>query len=209
MKERIGILGGSFDPIHIGHLNLAREMMEKRHLDQVWFCPTSSNPLKNRSTKAGAEDRLRMVALAIQEEPRFGLMDIEAYMPSPCYTVDTLRKVHRDLKEEGINREYFFIIGDDSAATFHQWKEPETIITLATLLVGTRETNGAKPHFRGSEEVVKALENGITPTKVLCVSSTEIRRRLEAGEDCSELLPAKVLDYILSNQLYSIPASSK
>lgn len=203
MTKRIGFFGGSFDPIHLGHLNLARELMEKRHLDEVWFCPAGTNPLKMEGSAASAADRMHMVKLAIEGEPKFKVLDIEAHKIGPCFTVDTLKQLHAARREGTQKHEFFLMLGDDIADTFYKWHQPDEIIRLAEPLIGTRYDAYDEHIFKGSPEVVRALQKGITHTSLMDISSTEVRNRLGKGMDCSDLIPSKVLDYIHLHRLYS------
>jgi len=201
--KQIGIYGGSFDPIHMGHLNLAVEMLEIHHLDEVWFCPTGSNPHKPSGCKATPAQRLEMVRLAIEGEPRFKILDIEIFQGERCFTVDTLHQLLKKQESEGLFNQYFLIMGGDSAHAFHTWKEPEEIIRCARLLIGQRTIDPtAVSGFKGTPEVIAVLEQGLTPIHVMEVSSTEIRDRLSKKMYCGHLLPGKVLDFIIANQLY-------
>ncbi len=200
MKKRIGIFGGSFDPPHFGHLHLATSMMHMCGLDEVWFCPTAGNPLKTGRALVSIDDRLQMLKAAIADEKRFKIIDIEAKKKPPCYTVDTLRDLHKT--NEMAHLEFFFILGDDVVANFHLWKEPDAIIDLATIVVGTRD---AKPFFfnqKLSEKVMQSLKKGVVNISLVPISSTDVRYRLAKGLSCQSLVPSKVLDYITSHHLY-------
>jgi nicotinate-nucleotide adenylyltransferase len=177
----IGLFGGTFDPIHFGHLNLAFEMMERHHLDGIWFIPAYRSPFKPGKTPAEAHYRLEMLRLAIEDIPQFQIVDLELKKEAPSYTVDTLRElVHLN---PGVS--FRLILGSDTAKEFPQWKEPDEIKALAPPLFGRRLC---------SEEGERM--------KVMEISSTEIRSRLKKGLYCGHLLPAKVLDYIIKNHLY-------
>ena len=201
-QKRIGIYGGSFDPIHIGHLNLAVEMLEAHHLDEVWISPTGSNPLKKIGCRASPVQRLAMVGLAIQGEPRFHILDIEVFQDTQCFTIDTLHILMKIQESEGRSDKFFVIMGDDSARSFHKWREPEEIIKHALPLIGRRTGSQLSEDFIGSTEVVLALEEGVTQIHIMDISSTNIRDRLSKKLFCGHLLPGKVLDYIKSHRLY-------
>lgn len=198
MTRQVGIYGGSFDPIHLGHLNLAVEMMETHQLDEVWFCPAACNPHKEEGTTASAEDRLAMVELAVQGEERFRVSDIEIDRQGLSYTVETLRELVES--EKGSAAAFSLILGDDAAQGFHRWHCPEEILQYARPLVGRRGEK--KPAFQGAEAIVAALEQGLTPTRIIDISSTEVRQRLSRQQYCGHLAPAKVLDYIFAHHLY-------
>lgn len=197
--KKIGIYGGSFDPIHLGHLNLATEIMEAHHLDEVLFCPAASNPLKKQEAYASSFHRLNMLKLAIEHEHRFLVTDIEIERQGASYTIETLKQVKTLLGDNQL----FLILGEDAARTFHQWHQPEEIIQLATLLVGCRHKNsGEQKPFQGSSTIINAITRGLTPTRVMEISATDIRQRLSEKKNCYHLLPMKVMDYIINHDLY-------
>jgi nicotinate-nucleotide adenylyltransferase len=202
---RIGFFGGSFDPIHLGHLNLALQMLETHKLDQVFFCPTSQNPLKSAQPPvASKEQRRAMVVAAIAPLPKFTFLDIEIQKSSAIYTIDSIRTlIKSDKEQKAEKKEYFLILGEDVLEGFHQWKEVEELILLASPLVGTR--SGVDLPKTLPKPVAAAIKKGITKTSLMDISSTEIRRRMELGLYCGHLLPAKVWEYIQQNQLYSKP----
>lgn len=205
MGKLIGIYGGTFDPIHLGHLNLATEMMEIHALDEVWFCPAGCNPHKKNHSSASAFHRLNMINLAIAEEPRFRVSEIELNREGLSYTIDTLNELHTLQKNQDIPASFALILGEDSARDFYQWYRPEEIVRLAKLLVGKRKDLISLERFQGSPIVVEALNRGITPTRVMEISSKEIRQRLLNKRYCYHLVPGKVMDYIITNHLYYIP----
>lgn len=208
--KKIGILGGSFDPIHLGHLNLAIEMMEAHHLNEVWFCPAAANPLKKHTTSASSSHRLNMIHLAIENEPRFRVCDIEINREGPSYTLETLQELHA-LQDSPCA--FYFIMGEDAARHFYQWHKPEEILNFANLLIGKRSakekidqpflgSSKIDQPFLGSSKINEAIRKGLTPIRQMEVSSTEIRERLLNKKDCCHLVPGKVLDYIITNDLY-------
>ena len=202
MKKQVGLYGGSFDPIHLGHLNLAVQMLEAHKLDEVLFCPTAINPLKSVSCFASANQRIEMLNLAIEQEPRFHVLDIEVNRAGPSYTIDTIHQLIENRKEQEEEIEISLIIGGDAARSFHRWHQPEEIIRHAHLLIGSREMENINRDFQGSPQVIEAIHQGLTPIHVMEISSTEIRDRLARKLCCWHLLPGKVLDYILSHELY-------
>jgi nicotinate-nucleotide adenylyltransferase len=199
--KEIGLYGGSFDPIHLGHLNLAIEMMELHHVDEVWFCPSAVNPNKLQGSTASAHHRLNMLRLAIEAVPGLKISEIEVGSDGLSYTIDTLKL----LAQEHRSDRFSLIIGDDSARTFYQWRQPEEILKYARLLVGRREEASIKEDFKGGPLIVEAIKRGLTRTRIMEISSTEIRERMAHGRYCGHLLQGKVLDYIISNHLYLSP----
>jgi nicotinate-nucleotide adenylyltransferase len=182
---RIGILGGSFDPIHHGHLILARAAKEELGLDRIVFVPANKSPHKAETKPATAEDRLKMVQLAIQGEEGFEASDIELKRPAPSYTIDTLReltKLHPEV-------ELVLLIGADNAAKFDTWREPQEIRRLAEIAVLDRAGSSAEQGW----PVVRRL---------IDISSTDIRARVAGGRSIRYLTPDSVCDYITAHGLY-------
>lgn len=201
--KKIGVYGGSFDPIHLGHLNLATEIMEAHQLDEVLFCPAAINPHKTHQNSVSATHRLNMIRLAIAHEPRFSVTEIEIARQGLSYTVDTLKELHALQNDREERSAFFLILGEDSARTLHRWHQPEVIISLAQPLVGSRigKRDALEP-FEGSPSMIRALNEGLTPTRVMEISGTEIRERLLDKKPCYHLLPGKVMDYIITNRIY-------
>ncbi len=200
-KERIGIYGGSFNPIHFGHIHLAIEMLEKRALDKIYFCPAALNPHKIESKNMIAPaHRLTMLKLALEEIPQFSVIENELQRPAPSFTIDTVE----ELLLTDPQPHYFFIAGNDVVATFDHWHRAHEIVALVDVLIGTRLVDFENFHTRMNLDPVidEALKAGITPTRVFEVSSTEIRERIARKKYCGHLVPSKVLDYIYRNRLY-------
>lgn len=193
--KKVGFFGGSFDPIHLGHLEMAKELRMLRKLDEIWFSPAFLSPFKLQSEPESAKNRLEMVRLAIQDQPFFFLYDQEAKKQSPSYTIDTIRQLIREYPHH-----FYLIISDESVPGFFHWKEAKELVRLAPVIVGSRL--GIDPPADGDQAICKALKMGWTPTHSFDISSTEIRRLLKKGEDCSRYLPRNVLDFIYQNHLY-------
>jgi len=198
-KEKIGIYGGTFDPIHFGHLNLAVELMEHHQLTEVWFLPTNQNPHKPDQPMTAAYDRLKMTQLAVTDIPHFDVIDIEVTQQPPVYTVDTLQIF---LKEKTKQQQLYLMFGDDALPNFHRWKNPEMIVELVPLLIGKRQCNGKILSTEAAPALHQAVEKGMTETSVLEISATNIRERLQQGLYCGHLIPASVLAYIHEQKLY-------
>lgn len=203
MIKKIGLFGGTFDPIHLGHLNLAFELMEKRGLDQVWFIPAQINPLKLQAPPTLMEHRLAMVQLAIEEIPQFHLKDLEKERPPPSYTIDTLRAFIAEEAYRPMPNQFYLLLGEDSVPGFLHWYLPEEIVKLVPLLIGSRSGiwQYALDHF--SLSIREAIQEGLTPTRVMDISGTDIRKRFVQTLYCGHLVPAPVLHYIQENQLYT------
>ena len=188
---KIGILGGTFDPVHRGHLALARAAADQFALDKVLFIPAFIPPHKaGRRDLTPAPYRYRMVELAIRPESQFEVSDIEFSRPDLSYTVDTLR----GLKEHYPASEFFLILGADSLAEFSNWQEPDQILGMARILCaarpGVREPEDAPAH-----EPIKMPECPI--------ASSQIREKVFRGEPVRDLLPEGVWDYIERMKLYA------
>ena len=203
-KKRIGFFGGSFDPIHLGHLHLALQMLEIHQLDQVYFCPASQSPHKKETPpQADKEHRRAMVVAAIAPIPVFTFLDLEIQRNSHSYTIDTIRDLLARDEKEKIKKEYHLILGEDALQNFHLWKEFEELIHLAPPLIGSRAK--AKDFLPKNlpAPVAAALKKGLTPIPLIEISSTDVRSRLGQGLYCGHLLPAKVWEYIVQNKLYN------
>lgn len=199
----IGIFGGTFDPIHFGHISLALDMLEKHHLDEVWFCPVSVSPHKQETPPIAVEHRLKMLQIALEDIYEFQILDIEIKRKGPSYTIDTLRELNELERKQKYPREFCFILGDDVVKNFCNWHQPEEIIKTAPVFIGRRTLEKIKIQEGTLDpKILEALVKGITDTRVMEVSSTEIRNRIAEGLYCGHLLPAKVLDYIYDNKLY-------
>jgi len=183
---RLALFGGTFDPIHNAHLTVAREAADQFHLEQVWFIPAAHPPHKSTSTAATYEDRFRMTELACRVDPRFIASRLEAG-DAKSYSVDTVERVRE------LGQQPFFIIGADAFAEIPTWHRWQDLVRLTEFIVVTRPGHlysapaGARVHR--------------LDTVALPVSSSEIRRKLAAGEIPEELPPA-VSRYILERGLY-------
>jgi nicotinate-nucleotide adenylyltransferase len=199
---KIGLFGGTFDPPHCGHLNLAFELMEKKHLDHVWFIPAQINPFKTQTPPTSIEHRLAMVQLAIQDIPQFHLKDLEKELPPPSYTIHTLRAF---IAAEAVNptpHQFYLLMGEDSVPGFFQWHLPEEIVRLVPLLIGSRSGIWQYELDNFSLPIREAIQAGLTPTRLIDISGTDIRNRLTQQMYCGHLVPASVLHYIQDNQMY-------
>lgn len=185
----IGLFGGSFDPIHHGHLIVGRAVVEALGLDQLRFVPALEQPFKSGQHLAPAEVRAQMVALAIAGEPRFALERAELERPGPSYTVDTLRA----LREREPGRSFALLIGADAARDLPKWHEAAALSGLAELVVFARAGN-AVPELPWPVRVVSV------PT--IEISATLIRRRVAAGLSVRYLVPDAVAEAIRTGGLY-------
>jgi len=182
---RLGIFGGSFDPIHHGHLILARAAREELGLERILFIPAHQSPHKTDAKPATAQDRLAMIQLALAGEDGFAATDLELHRPPPSYTVETLR----ELKISHPHDEFVLLIGADNVPKFDTWREPDEIRRLAQLAVLDRARHET-PH---DWPVVRRL---------IDISSTDLRARVAAGRSIRYLTPGAVCDYIKAKGLY-------
>ncbi len=192
LARHIGIFGGAFDPIHIGHLIIGQEIMLQCALDRVVFMPSGEPPLKR--TMASAEDRAMMVSLAVRDYPGFELSRFELSRPGKSYTIDTLRHLRRNMGE---NTKIFLIIGADNAVEMGDWFDPEGVLDLAHVLVAERsgfERERVDPVFKSKMRFVE--------TPLLDISSTAIRERVRTKKPISFFVPDAVADYIRTHGLY-------
>lgn len=193
--KKIGLFGGTFDPIHFGHLNLAIHLFEAHHLDRVLFCPVSQSPFKKERSAAGKDHRKEMTRIGIEGFSGFELFLFEMEKGGVSYTVETLRH----LREKERFAELFLLLSQESVHSFHRWHHAEEIVSLARPIIGMRE--GWKGTIPPSP-IEKELALGLTPTPLMEISSTSVRERLKKNLYCGHLVPGKVLDYIEQNQLY-------
>ncbi len=202
MVKSIGLYGGSFDPIHLGHLNLAIEMLEKAGLDEIWFCPANVNPHKVENLPISTEDRLSMLMLALEGIKGCSILNSELLRPSPSYTIDTLKELLAEEEKNPQGLKFHLILGEDALPGFPKWKSVDEIIQLVPLLIGQRTTSEPSANSTGDPSLRIAIENGMIPTRRMDINSTEIRQRLSQKKCCKHLVPQKVLDYIDRHKLY-------
>ncbi len=196
----IGVLGGTFDPIHDGHLIIAEEARVWLNLSGVIFVPAGQPWLKMDSLVSTAEHRIQMVQLAIADKPYFELSTMEIERPGPSYTVDTLTELRGRLADED---ELFLILGWDNLAELPQWQEPATLITLCHLVAVSRP-DFPRPNLKKLEVDIPGMSKRVMAMDKLMleVSSSEIRKRVAQGLSIRHLVPEAVNKYIKKNGLY-------
>jgi nicotinate-nucleotide adenylyltransferase len=198
--ERIGILGGTFNPVHNGHINMASCFLERLNLDRVLFIPVWSPPHKSAMTLLPAPERLEMCRLACAFDKRLQTSTIEIERGGKSYTVDTLRELSRLMPQT----RFYLITGADMFLTLEQWKGFTEISKLAALCACSRKI-GELAALREKAKRLESLygaECHVEDNPVTDVSSTQVRAVLSAGGDTSELLPPSVWDYIRKKGLY-------
>jgi len=190
---RIGVFGGTFDPIHLGHLVVAEQARDRLGLERVLFVPARVPPHKTAAV-ANAEHRYRMTCLATGDNPGFGVSDLELGREGPSYTVDTLRRLRAESPGDA---RHYLLLGADSARDLVQWKEHEALLEDSTVVVLARPGVGPEdfPAPVGRQATFLA-------TPLLDISSSEIRRIVRGGGSVRYLVPAPVEDYIRSEGLY-------
>ena len=197
---KVGVLGGTFDPVHWGHLVVAEEARTRLDLDRVIFMTAGQPWLREGGPVADGEDRLKMVELAVQSNPAFEAGAHEVRRSGPTYTVDTLQELRQEL---GDAAELNFIIGMDALENFHRWRDPELLVSLCRLAVVNR------PGHQGVDvnQVVgryPAAGPGLTLVNVprMEISSSEVRQRIGLGISVRYLVPEAVEEYIRHRGLY-------
>lgn len=203
---RLGVFGGTFDPIHVGHLIIAEEARARFNLDRVVFVPALHSPLKSEGTLFPARDRLRMTELAVADNPRFAVSRVDIDRQGPSYTVDTLRQLR---SEYGMCRQLFFIMGMDSLRTLARWHKPEEIIRLTRIVVFTRP--GWESDWAAIQDSVPGLSRvtDVISTVNIGISSTDIRARLMEGLPIRYQVPASVETFISSSDVVLEPTRSQ
>jgi nicotinate-nucleotide adenylyltransferase len=202
MKERLGILGGTFDPPHFAHLILAQHAYEELSLNKILFVPAGEPPHKDH-TRTPVNQRLTMLELALDEDPRFELSRVEIDRPGPHYTIDTVRIIQR----ENPDSELFFIMGGDVYRDLPNWDRPQEMFETCKLAVAVMRRPGfGNPDLRLDmhQSVIPQLEeNAMLLTSPLVeFSSTDIVDRLTAGRSIRYMVPDSVLEYIAQHGLY-------
>jgi len=205
MAKRIAVFGGTFDPVHIGHLITARAVAEQRGFERITLVPAASPPHK-RGALAAPEHRMAMLRLAVGDDPTFEICELELYRTGPSYTYRTLIEL-RD--RHGPDAELYWIIGADMLASLHTWHRAKEVMDLARILVA------ARPPWPGKADEllaglagplgpqnVEQLRRSIVETPLIDISSTELRRRIAAGRPVRYFIPEHVITYIDKHGLY-------
>lgn len=199
---KIGIMGGTFDPIHNGHLMLGEYAYHQFELDEIWFMPNGCPPHKNNA-KIGSEPSVRaeMVQLAIAGKEYFHLEDYEVKKDTVSYSYATLEYFKEQYKEH----DFYFIIGADSLFAFERWVHPERILKTCTILAAYRDEKNNRDVMNQQIEMLKQKYDAdiyLLETPVMEISSSELREMIDSGEDISPYIPEQVYDYIQEKGLY-------
>ncbi|HET6313005.1 MAG TPA: nicotinate-nucleotide adenylyltransferase [Chloroflexia bacterium] len=198
--KRLGVLGGSFDPVHLAHLLLAETVREALALDLVLFVPTGVQPLKQGRPVTPAEHRIKMLELATQDNPSFGVSRVDVDREGPSYTVDTVRHLREAWGGEDL--QMWFILGADSLASFPMWRDPSGILSQTRLAVVGRP--GVSVDLATLEERLPGITASVDRVEapLLEISATDIRQRVATGRSIRYRVPDAVREYIEVNALY-------
>lgn len=191
---KTGLFFGSFNPVHIGHLIIADYMANFTGLDRVFFVVSPQNPFKTRESMAKDNDRLYLVKLAVESNPRLDVSDIEFSMPRPSYTIDTLTY----LTEKYPSDNFTLIMGEDNLLSLHKWKNYEQILENYTIHVYPRLDSNKKNSDLKQHPSVRFFND----MPILYISATEIRKRIKNGDSVRYLLPETVMDEIDRSGMY-------
>lgn len=200
MGKKVGVMGGTFNPIHSGHLLLAEQAKEVLSLDEVLLLPSGESYMKEQSEILSGAIRAHMIELAIKGHPYFKLSSVELERKGPSYTCDTLT----ELKRQNPHNTYYFILGADSLLMLEMWKEPQKIFQDCVIAAAVRGS--------GNEEKIRKIAEylghtyqakvEVLPARFMDLSSSEIRGRIKSGKSVRYMLPDSVYEYICENQLY-------
>jgi nicotinate-nucleotide adenylyltransferase len=202
-RRRVGVLGGTFDPIHYGHLVIAEEVRVSLDLAEMVFIPAGHPPHKQGEIVSAAEDRLAMLELATASNPYFAISLVDLNRPGPSYTLETLRLLHEQWSE---TTAIYFVIGWDSLEDLPKWYEPEGVLAQLTRLVAVH-----RPGYREEPKFRQRLEAELPgigqkllplPAPQLAISSTDLRRRVAEGRPIKYQTPEAVERYIVEHTLY-------
>ena len=190
--KRIGLFFGSFNPIHPGHLNIAEYMASRTDLEQVWFVVSPHNPLKLRSTLANDFDRLHMVQMAIDDNPRLKASNIEFSLPKPSYTIDTMVYLH----EKYPQHQFSLIMGSDNLGSISKWKNYELLLERYIIHVYKREG------IPIDQSLIPAADIRIYDVPMLDISSTYIRQSIADGLSIRYMVPESIYQFLDGSRLY-------
>ena len=197
-RESIGVLGGTFDPVHNGHLHIARALREALGLDRVVWVPAGRPPHKAGQIVSADSDRLAMLELALAGSPHDEISTVDLDRGGPSYTADMLEILNAELAPGRL----FFLMGEDSLRDLPTWHDPRRILRVADLAVAARP--GVETDVSAIAEHVPEIRGHVVslPSRELEISSSDVRRRVAAGESIADLVPPAVADYIRGHRLY-------
>lgn len=199
--KKIGIMGGTFDPIHKGHIRLAEDAIAQSNLDRVYFIPAYIQPFKQEQKVTEKEHRLKMLQLAVEDYDKIDVSTLELDLEGISYTYITMRKI-REL--HGGKAKTFFISGTDTFLKIHTWKKAEELLKENSFIVGTRpgyktgETHACQEKYKK----IYGTDTEIIDNERLDISSSDIKKKVKQGETIEGLVPKKVMNYIYEQNLY-------
>ena len=198
--RRLGLFGGTFNPVHEGHLQIARDAKRAAELDEVMFIPCATPPHKTPTWLASGEDRLNMLTLALENEPAFTVNDLELDREGPSYSIDTVRAIRAQHPDDALT----FIIGSDSLVELHLWKDIEELLSLATFLTIARPGQEAvRPdQIPLPPPWPETLSAAMITGTLMDISSSDVRERVAKNASIVSLVPDPVRSYIDSHGLY-------
>ena len=200
---KIGILGGTFDPVHIGHLIIAEYACDELALNKLLIIPAAIPPHKKGKNIIDGKHRLEMVKLATSDNPMFEVSDIELKKHGVSYSVETLRIIQAKMK---VLSEYFFIVGSDMLGELHTWKEIDQFVDMCNFVIavrtGFKKENWKKIKLPLAEETRQKVMQNLLENPMIDISSTDIRTRISEGKSIRYMVPKAVEDYIIQNNLY-------
>jgi nicotinate-nucleotide adenylyltransferase len=204
---RIVLFGGTFDPVHTGHLAMAEAAREALRADRVVFVPCRVSPFKRGAQAAPARDRLAMVRLAVRGNPRFGVSDIELRRPGPSYTFDTVERLRRSMPSKGERIEWFLLLGADALAGLPRWREARRLVTRARVAAVGRAGWPKAALLRAlarafGPRVARGIERRWIDAPRLDIAAQDLRRRVRAGRSVRHLVPDAVERYMRRRGLY-------
>ncbi|MCD4831872.1 MAG: nicotinate (nicotinamide) nucleotide adenylyltransferase [Anaerohalosphaeraceae bacterium] len=203
MSKKTVLFGGSFDPVHLGHIKVAAEAIKKLSSEKIFLIPAKRSPFKNVRPVASTENRLDMLKLAVAGNENFEVSDCEFHRTQPSYTIDTVKYFREKMGQEAL---LYWLIGADMAESLSQWYEISELMDLCRIVV-MRRGGFEKPEFHGlkkkiSEDKFEQLLADMIETPEIDISSSLIRNKIATGESWSEYLCPEVTDYIVQNKLY-------
>lgn len=200
IEDKIGIMGGTFNPIHNGHLLLAQAAKESLNLDRIMFMPSGNSYMKETSQILDGDTRAQMVRLALLGNPYFLFSDLELKREGATYTCDTLAI----LTAQNPQTQYYFILGEDNLLTLKYWKNPAFILQNC-VIAGAVRASEDNTRIKEAAELLKKeyqADIRILPARRIDISSSDIRKRLNSGQSIRYMVPERVFDYIMKNRLY-------
>ena len=194
--RRIAIVGGSFDPVHLGHMSLAEEAFNQLNLDEVWFMPAAQSPLKEHQTFLDADARVELLEAAVEDKPAFKINRCELDRGGISFTVDTVRRLKAAHPED----DFSWVIGGDQLQLLEKWKDIEELCGMMEFILRSR------PGYEiDNDEIpdIPGLRFSEVKSRMLDIASSDIRRRIAVGEPVKHLLPKAVNDLIVARNYYS------